>query len=219
MSYRIAFLSLAACLTLAACDDPQNEQAQAPDAEASAPEETETAANEAADEDASGETVTITVPSADEVRDSVSQAADDVRRAGEELGDRVSQQIEEATDGRTLGEVAEDTASQVRSAAEETANQVSTAVDQQLARLDEAAEDAEADWRSTYSAEVPFYNMSEEPVPGYAEANGNESIVTIEPGSGGYIETCNDNLDWCEISLGDGTTAWVNMSAFGGVAN
>lgn len=217
MSYRIAFLSLVACLTLAACDDPQNEQAQAPDAEASAPEETETAANEVADEDASGETVTITVPSADEVRESVSEAADNVRAAGEDLRDRVSEQVEEATDGRTLGEVAEDTATQVREAAEETANQVSTAVDEQLARLEEAADDAE--WRSEYSAEIPYYNMSEEPVPGYAEANGTESIVTIEPGSGGYIEACNENLDWCEISLGDGTTAWVNISAFGGVAN
>jgi SH3-like domain-containing protein len=79
---------------------------------------------------------------------------------------------------------------------------------------------ADVDWQSAFSPDVPYYNLSEEPVTAYTEPNGTEVAGTVAPGSGGFIETCNQTLDWCLIPLGgEGQSGWVDMEAFGGVAN
>lgn len=223
MTPRIVLISLLSALVLAACND---ESAEAPSEYDVGPTEEAAPAEEPAndaDETAEDDTITITLPSPEAVRDSVSETADQVVEqasdmadqaveAAETLRERAAEEINEMTDGRDVGEVAE-----------EAVQDVATAITNQLDALvpDQDAEEvmAEVDWQSTYSAEVPFYNLGDQAVDAYDSPEDGTSVASIGPGEGGYIQTCNETLDWCALSIGDGSTVWVEMEPFGGVAN
>ena len=72
-------------------------------------------------------------------------------------------------------------------------------------------------WQSTYSPDVPYYNSTVGRVnvrtgPGIQFAK----IGFIAPGESGYIEGCNENLEWCQISYNDGADkGWVQMQYVG----
>lgn len=76
------------------------------------------------------------------------------------------------------------------------------------------------DWRTRYSAEIPYYNTSSEPVMAYASADpSSEVVMEVAEGEGGFIQSCNSDATWCEITIGgEGATGWVDMSTFGGNA-
>lgn len=231
MTPRIVLISLFAALFLTACND---ETAEAPNeydvgaseeaAPADEPVSDEPVSDESvADGPAADDTITITLPSPEAVRDTVSETAGQVaEQAGEIAGqaleaadnlrERAADEINELTDGREVGEVA--------SEALETAT---TAIRDQVDALtaDAPAIDLATDeqWQSTYAAEVPFYNLGEQAVDAYDSPQNGDVVASIGPGEGGYIESCNATLDWCALSIGDGSTVWVDMEAFGGVAN
>ncbi len=217
-----AALTLVAALALAACDNSNDEQAEVPELN-----EYDSPVPEPNDEESAEPTEPPTEPTPQE------QALEVVQDAANELATIAADQINELTDGRPLDEAAEDVANQVAERVAERTDgaadaigalvgqvasqveQAAQAVQEELAATDEVA------WQSTYSPEVPFYNLGDEPVPAYSEPAGlGELVGTVEPGAGGFIETCNVTLDWCLLPFGeDGLSGWVDMTAFGGVAN
>lgn len=215
MTPRIALISLLAALSLAACND---ESAEAPNEYDVGPTEEAAPAEEpVAEETEAAEPIVITVPTAEQVVEQVSETAEQVveqaSQVTEDIREAASEQLNELTDGQPAME-----------AAEEAVQGVATAIGDQLSALvpdQDAAEEvmAEVDWQSTYAAELPFYNLSEQAVDAYDGPDDGAVVASIGPGEGGYIETCNATLDWCALSIGDGSTVWVEMEPFGGVAN
>lgn len=214
MTPRIALISLLAALSLAACND---ESAEAPNEYDVGPTEEAAPADEpVAEEMEAAEPIVITVPTVDQVQETVTQAAEQVveqaAQVTQDVREAASEQLNELTDGQPIGE-----------AAGEAVQGVATAITNQLDALvpGQVAEEvmAEVDWQSTYAAEVPFYNLGEQAVDAYDGPEDGAIVASIGPGEGGYIETCNATLDWCALSIGDGSTVWVNMEPFGGVAN
>lgn len=215
MTPRIALISLLAALSLAACND---ESAEAPNEYDVGPTEEAAPAEEPVVEETEAvEPIVITVPTAEQVVEQVSETAEQVveqaSQVTEDIREAASEQLNELTDGQPAME-----------AAEEAVQGVATAIGDQLSALvpdQDAAEEvmAEVDWQSTYAAEVPFYNLSEQAVDAYDGPDDGAVVASIGPGEGGYIETCNATLDWCALSIGDGSTVWVEMEPFGGVAN
>lgn len=215
MTPRIALISLLAALSLAACND---ESAEAPNEYDVGPtEEAAPAEEQVAEETEAPEPIVITVPTAEQVVEQVSETAEQVveqaSQVTEDIREAASEQLNELTDGQPAME-----------AAEEAVQGVATAIGDQLSALvpdQDAAEEvmAEVDWQSTYAAEVPFYNLGEQAVDAYDGPDVGAVVASIGPGEGGYIETCNATLDWCALSIGDGSTVWVEMEPFGGVAN
>ncbi|GAB5510666.1 MAG: hypothetical protein Rhims3KO_20670 [Hyphomicrobiales bacterium] len=215
MTPRIALISLLAALSLAACND---ESAEAPNEYDVGPTEEAAPAEEpVVEETEAAEPIVITVPTAEQVVEQVSETAEQVveqaSQVTEDIREAASEQLNELTDGQPAME-----------AAEEAVQGVATAIGDQLSALvpdQDAAEEvmAEVDWQSTYAAEVPFYNLSEQAVDAYDGPEDGAVVASVGPGEGGYIETCNATLDWCALSIGDGSTVWVEMEPFGGVAN
>lgn len=215
MTPRIALISLLAALSLAACND---ESAEAPNEYDVGPtEEAAPAEEQVTEETEVAEPIVITVPTAEQVVEQVSETAEQVveqaSQVTEDIREAASEQLNELTDGQPAME-----------AAEEAVQGVATAIGDQLSALvpdQDAAEEvmAEVDWQSTYAAEVPFYNLGEQAVDAYDGPDDGTVVASIGPGEGGYIETCNGTLDWCALSIGDGSTVWVEMEPFGGVAN
>jgi uncharacterized phage infection (PIP) family protein YhgE len=161
--------------------------------------------DEAASELAS-DVVTSLSDQLENASEGLSQIANDLAGAASETADAVQ-------------EGAQDLASDAATTAGDAVDATQDAVEELAAAADEAMT-ADVDWQSTYAAEVPFYNLSDEPVTAYTEPNGTEVAGIVAPGSGGFIETCNESLDWCLIPFGaDGERGWVEMEAFGGVAN
>lgn len=214
MRTRSIFIPILAALVLAACND---QSAEAPNEYDVGPTEEAAPAPEAvAEEPEVGEPIVITVPSVEAVQETVTeaagQAAEQIGQAAEQLTEMASEQLNELTDGQPAME-----------AAEEAVQGVATAIGDQLSALvpDQTADEmmADVEWQASFSPDIPYYNMSDAPVMAYDAPEGTEVVATLAQGEGGFIETCNEALDWCEISLGDGSTAWVDMSVFGGVAN
>lgn len=228
MRIRYVFIPVLAALFLAACGDEQT--AEAPNEYDVGPTEEAAPAEEPVVEEEVGEPLVITVPSAEQVQENVTQTAEEVVEQVTQQAEQVAEQAADVVDSvrdAAAEQLNAITNSQPAADAVETAEDVvqgvATAITDQLNALvpDQPAEEiaATADWQSTFSNEVPFYNLSEEPVMAYDAPEGSTVVATIEPGGGGYIETCNATLDWCALSLGDGSTVWVNMAPFGGVAN
>ncbi|MEQ8658540.1 MAG: hypothetical protein RIC24_14660 [Hyphomicrobiales bacterium] len=263
MRIRYAIIPVLAALALAACDDQNTDQAEAPelneydspvpetpapeDQIADAPPTDLTPAEQAVDavEEAAGTLATLATEQLNEITngqpideaaselasDAVNALSEQVNNAGEGLsrlaGDLAGVASETADTAQDA--VADDVAAG-QTAAEEVASDVATTTGNAVDTVQDVAQDlaaaaAEAltpdvDWQSTFSPDVPYYNLSEAPVTAYTEPNGIEVAGTVAPGGGGFIETCNEALDWCLIPFGDNDeTGWVDMTAFGGVAN
>lgn len=75
-------------------------------------------------------------------------------------------------------------------------------------------------WQKRLSPDVPYYNITGAAVSARAAPElTSPPVASVPPGGGGYIKTCTQAADWCEIGFGgDGQTGWVDMKAFGGVA-
>jgi len=73
-------------------------------------------------------------------------------------------------------------------------------------------------WQSRLSPDIPYYNNTVGRVnvrvgPGIQFTK----IGFIAPGEGGYIEGCNKNFEWCQISYNDdGDFGWVQMQYVAG---
>ncbi|MEO0382160.1 MAG: hypothetical protein AAF234_01295 [Pseudomonadota bacterium] len=263
MRIRYAIIPVLAALVLAACDDQNTDQAEAPELneydspvpEAPAPEDEVadapptdlTPTEQAVDavEEAAGTLATLATEQLNEITNGqpIDEAASEL---ASDVVTSLSDQLDNASEG--LSQVASDLAGAAsetadaaqdavaddmaagQTAAEEVASDVATTTGDAVDAVQDAAQDLAAaatealtpdvGWQSTFSAEVPFYNLSEEPVMAYTEANGTEVAGTVAPGGGGFIETCNEALDWCLIPFGEnGETGWVAMEPFGGVAN
>lgn len=233
----LALLSLGAVLVLAACDQ-QQEQAETGDdygavsTEEAAPtpaEDVTPEADQVADAPPTDLAPTDSAP-IDQVAD---QMTDAVTEVAETLTTLAVDQLNQMTDGQPAGEAAQNLVDQARDGLSGQADSALDAVTalvgeaasqvEQAAQVvqDEVAARTEVDWQGTYAAEVPFYNMTDQPVSAFSEAGGAGEVVgTVAPGGGGLIETCNATLDWCLIPFGeDGQRGWVAMDAFGGSAN
>lgn len=163
--------------------------------------------------------------------DAVNALSEQVNNAGEGLSRLANDLAGAASDTADAAqEAVADDAAAGQAAAEDVANDVATTTGNAVDAVQDAAQDlaaaatealtADVDWQSAFSPDVPYYNLSEAPVTAYTEANGTEVAGTVAPGGGGFIETCNEALDWCLIPFGEnGETGWVDMTAFGGVAN
>ncbi|MFN3226720.1 MAG: hypothetical protein ACE360_10795 [Hyphomicrobiales bacterium] len=165
--------------------------------------------DEAASELAS-DVVTSLSDQLENASEGLSQIANDLAGAASETADAVQEGAQDlASDAATT---AGDAVEATQDAAQEASQELAAAADEVMT--------ADVDWQSAFSPDVPYYNLSEEPVTAYTEPNGTEVAGTVAPGSGGFIETCNESLDWCLVPFGeDGESGWVDMSAFGGVAN
>lgn len=191
MPIRLMFVPVAAALalTLAACNDTTD----TPEEPATPPANESGEAAPADDGYGGGDTAT---------------APDATPAAEPTLSQRATELARDARE--EAGVLAERAGETVAGALESAENAVSDAA----ARLSPGA-----DWQTAFSPDVPYYNMATTPVAAYSEAGGTEVVATIEPGAGGFIDTCNEALDWCALTLGDGTVGWVEMEQFGGVAN
>lgn len=213
---------------LAACGDEQT--AEAPNEYDVGPTEEAAPAEDIATEEEVGEPLVITVPTVEDVQETVAetteQVVEQVTQQAEQVAEQAADVVNEVRDA-AAEQLSVITESQPVADAAETAEEVvqgvATAISDQLSALvpDQPAQEvmAEIDWQSTFSAEVPFYNLGEQAVDAYDGPDDGAIAASIGPGEGGYIETCNATLDWCALSLGDGSTVWVNMEPFGGVAN
>ncbi len=161
--------------------------------------------DEAASELAS-DVVTSLSEQLDSASEGLSQVASDLVGAAGETADAVQEGTQDlASDAAT-------TAGDAVEATQEAAQELAAAADEAMT--------ADVDWQSAFSPDVPYYNLSDEPVMAYTVPNGTEVAGTVAPGGGGFIETCNEALDWCRVPFGEaGETGWVDMTAFGGVAN
>lgn len=213
MRTRSIFIPILAALVLAACND---QSAEAPNEYDVGPtEEAAPAPESVAEEPEVGEPIVITVPSVEVIQETATnvaeQTADQIGQAAEQLTDLANEQLEALNEQPAV------------EAAGEAVQGVATAIGDQLSALvpDQTADEmmADVEWQASFSPDIPYYNMSDAPVMAYDAPEGTEVVATLAQGEGGFIETCNEALDWCEISLGDGSTAWVDMSVFGGVAN
>ncbi|MGD1888104.1 MAG: hypothetical protein ACFB01_13465 [Cohaesibacteraceae bacterium] len=222
----LATLSVGALLVLAACDqqaeetDTGDENGSTPTEEVASVEDPTPEAEQAAEDAPTDLTPT-------------EQAPDAVTQAAETLTTIAVDQINQITDGQPVEQVAQDMVDQAREQltgqADNAADTLTALVGEVASQVEQAAEAVqdevaartEVDWQSSYSAEVPFYNLSDQPVSAFSEAGGVGDVIgTVAPGGGGFIETCNATLDWCLIPFGDeGQRGWVAMDAFGGVAN
>ncbi|MEM9232787.1 MAG: hypothetical protein AAGA69_00945 [Pseudomonadota bacterium] len=81
-------------------------------------------------------------------------------------------------------------------------------------------EPAGSDWRTQFSPDIPYYNISGAPVTAHAAADPDSPVVgTVAIGDGGFIKACNSDATWCEITFGgNGASGWVDMANFGGRA-
>jgi len=82
--------------------------------------------------------------------------------------------------------------------------------------LTACAAPAPMDWTSQYAADQPYINKSNIAATVFSAPGSSMSPVgAINPGEGGFIETCNDDLSWCRLSYGGlGASGWVNMTPF-----
>lgn len=242
-----AALLLAACDDQNAdqAEGPELNEYDSPEPAAPAPEEEETAdapptdltpAEEAVDivQDAAGALTNLAAEQLNQVTDGqpLDEAASEL---ASDVVTSLSEQLDNASEGLSqvasdLAGAASETADAVQDGTQDLASDAASAagdaVDatqdatQDLAAAADEAMTADVDWQSAFSPDVPYYNLSEEPVMAYTEPNGSEVAGTVAPGGGGFIETCNESLDWCLVPFGeDGESGWVDMSAFGGVAN
>ncbi|MBO6673701.1 MAG: hypothetical protein JJ908_07955 [Rhizobiales bacterium] len=242
-----AALLLAACDDQNAdqAEGPELNEYDSPEPAAPAPEEEETAdapptdltpAEEAVDivQDAAGALTNLAAEQLNQVTDGqpLDEAASEL---ASDVVTSLSEQLDNASEGLSqvasdLAGAASETADAVQDGTQDLASDAASAagdaVDatqdatQELAAAADEAMTADVDWQSAFSPDVPYYNLSEEPVMAYTEPNGSEVAGTVAPGGGGFIETCNESLDWCLVPFGeDGESGWVDMSAFGGVAN
>lgn len=174
--------------------------------------------DEAASELAS-DVVTSLSEQVNSASEGLSQIASDLAGAASETADAAQEEVaDDVAAGQTA---AEEVASDVASTTDEAVDSVqgvASAIGDQLSAL-VPDQPADVDWQTSFSPDVPYYNLSEEPVMAYDAPEGTVVVATISQGQGGFIETCNAALDWCEIALGDGSTGWVDMEPFGGVAN
>ncbi|MFK7792894.1 MAG: hypothetical protein AB8B88_09525 [Devosiaceae bacterium] len=241
---RLSFaFPLVAALALAACDDQNSDQANVPELneydspvpEPVTPDDSDVVADvaptdltptqQAVDvvEEAAGTLATLAADQLNDITD-----GQPVGEAAQELVGDVANALTEQVSGATQG--LSQVGDQVSDGAGGALGALSALVDDAAGAVEEAAQAVQdevaavtpdVDWQSTYAAEVPFYNLGEADVSAYSEAGGvGEVVGTVQPGAGGFIETCNATLDWCLIPFGeDGQSGWVNMAPFGGVAN
>ena len=76
------------------------------------------------------------------------------------------------------------------------------------------------DWRSRYSPDIPYYNRSNKPIPATAGASPRTALVgQVQPNDGGFIQTCELNSTYCQITFGGGgLKGYVNMDLLSGEA-
>ena len=76
--------------------------------------------------------------------------------------------------------------------------------------------DQPLDWTSRYAADQKYVNKSNISATVFSSPNStSQPTGSINPGSGGFIQTCNDDLSWCRLSYGGlGASGWVNMTPF-----
>lgn len=227
-------LPVLAALTLVACGD-ENEQAQIPELN-----EYDSPVPEAPADDVAQEAPTDLAPADQAVQETtqaLSEAADAVSEAAQTVAGVAAEQLDQFAEGQTVAELgtaaqgfAEQVSEQVSGGAGGALGGLNALVGEAAGALEDAARavqeevaaaSPEVDWQRTYAAEVPFYNLSETAVNAYRQPDLNSAVVgEVAPGDGGFIQTCNATLDWCLIPFGEGNASgWVDMSAFGGVAN
>ncbi len=228
-------LPVLAALALVACGD-ESEQAQIPELN-----EYDSPVPEAPVDEAVVDEPTDLTP-AQQTTEAVEDAADAVAQAAETFAGVAAERLNElASDPNVQGaveglsgaaqnlsdQVAEQLASDEGQAVVGVLNalvgEAATAVEGAAQAIEQqvATEAPNVDWQSTYAAEVPFYNLSDASVQAFTQPDPNSVVVgEVAPGGGGFIETCNASLDWCLIPFGgEGQSGWVDMQAFGGVAN
>lgn len=224
-----------AALALAACGD-ESEQSQIPELN-----EYDSPVPQAPEEEVAADVPTDLTPTQDTAQ-AVEDAADAVAQAAERVAGVAAEQLNELASDPNVQSAVEGLSGAAQSLGDQVTEQLSSEQGQAAigvlnALVGEAATAVEGaaqaieqqvatvapdvDWQSTYAAEVPFYNLSDAPVQAFTQPDPNSAAVgDVAPGSGGFIETCNATLDWCLIPFGeDGQTGWVDMQAFGGVAN
>lgn len=144
-----------------------------------------------------------------------------VESAAEDVTALVTEQLPEGAAEAVTGLVAGLTgaAQDVADTAEQATNEATTEVVTEVVEATQAPE-APAPWTSSFSPDVPYYNTSDAPVNAFSSPADADIIGTVAPGAGGFIVDCNEAMDWCELPIDEnGTLGWVNMNAFGGVAN
>jgi hypothetical protein len=75
---------------------------------------------------------------------------------------------------------------------------------------------APLDWTTKYAPDQKYLNRSNIAATVFGAPNSTSTPKgSINPGQGGFIQTCNEDASWCKISYGGlGATGWVNMTAF-----
>ena len=75
-------------------------------------------------------------------------------------------------------------------------------------------------WQARYSPDVPYYNRTGEPIPATMGASPRTALVgQVQPGEGGFIQTCEKNSTFCKITFGgEGKAGYVNMDRMSGEA-
>lgn len=67
-------------------------------------------------------------------------------------------------------------------------------------------------WRRDLPRNQPLFNLSNDAVTIYSEADQSSQTGQLLPGEGGFIETCDDEKPVCRMNFGNGRTGWVAMS-------
>jgi|GEM_PF-5227423 len=75
-------------------------------------------------------------------------------------------------------------------------------------------------WTSIYAADQRYINRSNIAVTVFSQADPTSAPTgSVNPGGGGFIETCNADASWCKLAYGGlGARGWVNMTPFFGDA-
>lgn len=75
-------------------------------------------------------------------------------------------------------------------------------------------------WQSRYSPDIPYYNTTDSAIPATTGASPRTGLVgQVQPGDGGYIQTCELNSTYCKITFGgEGEEGYVNMDLLVGRA-